>query len=146
MTKRMKISFGCYLISIFFLALFGIIYLFRSEFMPYHSVAVGISWDELDPSFQILILGLMKAVGGSCIAMVFMSLILLIIPFRHGVSWVRWAIPASGIVNTGGILYAMHFVGANTSANPPWIAPVLGVLLLLAGYFFSIGQPKPVEA
>jgi hypothetical protein len=56
MSRRMKIAFGCHLLATLILATFGLIYLFRPEFMPYHAVAVGMPWAEVSPSFQVLIL------------------------------------------------------------------------------------------
>jgi hypothetical protein len=44
MNKRMKIAFSCHLLAILGLAIIGLIYLFRTEFMPYHAVAVGRNW------------------------------------------------------------------------------------------------------
>jgi hypothetical protein len=146
MSTRMKIAFGCHLLATLIVAAFGVTYLFRSEFMPYHSVAVGMHWTEVGPSFQVLILALMKAVGGTCLAVVVLELILLFVPFRQGIVWVRWAIPAGGLVLSAGALYAMLYVGLNTPATPPWIAPVGGALLMVVGLLISIGQPKAIGA
>ena len=44
MNTRRKIAFWCYAAAMLILAVFGIIYLFRPEFMPYHSVAIGLPW------------------------------------------------------------------------------------------------------
>ena len=145
MSTRMKIAFGCHLLATFIVAAFAVTYLFRAEFMPYHSVAVGMPWAEVAPSFQVLILGLMKAVGGTCLAVVVLLLILLFVPFKQGLVWARWAIPAGGLVISAGGLYAMLYVGLNTPATPPWIAPVAGALLLAAGLLLSLGQPKAIE-
>jgi hypothetical protein len=43
---------------------FGLVYLFKNSFMSYHAVAVSSSWEALSPSFQTLILALMRAAGG----------------------------------------------------------------------------------
>jgi hypothetical protein len=142
----MKLAFGCHLLATLIVAAFGVTYLFRSEFMPYHSVAVGISWAEVGPSFQVLILALMRAVGGACLAVVVLVLILLFVPFRQGIVWARWAIPAGGLVISAGALYGMLYVGINTRATPPWIAAVVGALLLVAGLLLSLGQPKAIGA
>ena len=44
MSKRMKIELSCHLLAILSMAIVGLIYLFRTEFMPYHAVAVGRNW------------------------------------------------------------------------------------------------------
>lgn len=146
MSKKMKLAFGCHLLATLLVAAFAVVYLFRSEFMPYHSVAVGMTWAEVPPSFQVLILALMRAVGGACLAVVVLLLILLFLPFRQGVVWARWAIPAGGLVLSAGSLYAMLYVWLNTPATPPWMAAVVGALLSVAGLILSLGQPKAIGA
>ena len=65
MSKRMKVAFCCHLLAILGLAIVGLIYIFRSEFMPYHAVAVGRNWAEVESAFQVLILALIKTFGGA---------------------------------------------------------------------------------
>ena len=146
MSTRMKAAFGCHLLATLIVAAFGVTYLFRPEFMPYHAVAVGMPWADVTPSFRVLILALMRVIGGACLAVVVLELILLFVPFRQGVAWARWAIPAGGLVICAGALYGMLYVGLNTSATPPWIAPVVAALLLMAGLLLSLGQPKAIGA
>ena len=84
MSTRMKAAFGCHFIAILILLAFGLAYLVRSEFMPYHAIAAGMRWDELGTGVQVLILGLMRAVGGACLAIAVLELTLLLVPFRQG--------------------------------------------------------------
>jgi hypothetical protein len=142
MNTRMKAAFGCHLGAILIVIAFGFTYLFRTEFMPYHAVAVGVPWDQVSSSFQVLILGLMRAVGGACFAVAVLELILLLVPFRQGAVWARWAIPAGGLVIAAAALYAMIYVALYTPATPPWIAPAAGALLLVIGLILSLGQPN----
>lgn len=58
-----RVAMAGYIMSAIPLALFGAIYLTRSEFMPYHAAAVGQSWGEVAPGFQVLLLAMMRAVG-----------------------------------------------------------------------------------
>jgi hypothetical protein len=146
MSTKMKIAFVCHLLATLIVAGFGVTYLLRPEFMPYHAVAVGMPWAEVPQFFQVLILALMRVIGGACLAVVVMQWILLSVPFRQGVVWALWAIPAGGLVICAGALYGMLYVGLNTSATPPWIAPFAAALLLLAGLLFSLGQPKAIGA
>lgn len=142
MSMKLKIAFACHLAAIFIVAAFGVTYLFRSEFMPYHAVAVGMSWTEVSAPFQILILALMRAVGGGCLAVVVLALFVLIVPFRQGAIWARWAIPAGGLLIAAGALYAMFSVAMNSAASPPWIGPAAGALLLLVGLALSLGERR----
>jgi len=134
----MKVAFWCYALGTLIVTAFGIVYLVRPEFMPYHSVAVGLPWAAVDPSVQVLILALMRAVGSACLALAILDWTLLLIPFRQGARWATWAIAASGLVTCAGSLYAMMLVAMNTPATPPWIGPVLGAVLLVAGLVLSL--------
>jgi hypothetical protein len=124
------------------MAAFAVTYNLQTEFMPYHAIAVGMPWGDVAAPFQVLILALMRAAGGAGLAVVVLELFLLLFPFRQGAIWARWAIPAGGLVISFGALYAMVDVSLNTPATPPWIAPVVGALLLIAGLVLSLGQPK----
>jgi hypothetical protein len=64
----MKIAFGLHLLAALLIAAAGLVYLFRSEFRPYHAEAVGPSWSEVERPFQILIRTLMIVLGGACLA------------------------------------------------------------------------------
>jgi hypothetical protein len=138
MSGRIKIAFLCYLLTLPLLIIFGLIYLFRPEFMPYHAVAVGQSWSELDASFQILILAMMRVVGGGFLATACAIGILLFKPFRQGIRWTYWATPVIGLISGLSSLYATIYVARNTPASPPWMAAALGVILLVVGVIFSV--------
>ncbi len=68
MSTRLKIAFWCYLVSLLGPIAFGLMYLLRPEFMPYHAGAVVMSWAEVPRAFQVLILGLMRAAAGAWLA------------------------------------------------------------------------------
>jgi len=138
MSTRMKISFWCYALGSLIVTTFGIVYLVRPEFMPYHSVAVGMPWASVAPSFQVLILALMRAVGAACLALAILQWTLLLIPFRQGAAWATWAIAVSGLVMCAGSLFAMMLVAQHTPATPPWIAPAAGAVLLVVGLVLSL--------
>ena len=106
--------------------------------MPYHAVAVGQSWTEVDPAFQVLILALMKVTGGGWLAAALAVGILLYIPFSTGVRWSYWAIPIIGLPASLSSLYVTIYVAHNTPASPPWIAAALGTILLIVGFILSM--------
>ena len=138
MNWKLKVAFSCHLLASFLLVAFGLIYLLRLEFMPYHAVAVGRSWTELDPASQVLILSLMKVVGGGFLASAFAMVIPLFTAFRNEQRWSFWAVPITGLIASLSSLYATITVAVNTPASPPWIAAVLGTVLLTIGFIFSI--------
>jgi hypothetical protein len=137
MSARLRLAFVCYLLQLPPFIIFGVIYLTRSAFMPYHAVAVGHSWPDVDPAFQILILALMRVAGGGFLTTACAIGFLLFKPFRQGRRWAYWAIPAVGLISTLSSLYATAYVTSNTPASPPWIAAGLGVLLLCTGVILS---------
>ena len=106
--------------------------------MPYHAVALGESWTEVDPALQVLILALMKVAGGGWLATALAVEILLFIPFSKGARWSYWAIPIIGLPATLSSLYATIDVANNTPASPPWIAAALGTILFIVGFILSL--------
>ena len=137
MWKR-TVAFCCHLLAALSLLIFALVYLFRSEFMPYHAVAVGQNWAEVDPAFQVLTLALMKVAGGGWLATALAVIILLLIPFRKGARWADWAIPVIGLPASVSSLYVTLYVAHHTPASPPWIAAALGTMLLIVGFICSI--------
>ena len=137
----MKTAFWCYLLALLPIGVFGVIYLFRLEFMPYHAIAVSKTWAEVDPSFQILFLALIRVLGGAWIATALAMGFLLFIPFKQGMRWARWAIPAIGLVAELAALFVTVTVTLKTPATPPWKGALLIIVLLAIGLFLSL-EPK----
>jgi len=142
MTRNLKLAIGCHVLASLVVAAFGLMYLLRTDFMPYHAVAVGQKWTDVAPGFQALILGLMKAAAGGWLASVVAIGILLAVPFREGLRWARWAIPAIGLTATLTALYATLYVGMHSPATPPWIAAAAAALLFAAGLVVSLVPEK----
>jgi len=146
MNKRMKVAFGCHSLALLMTAASGVIYLFRTELMPYHAVALGKSWADIDQALQVLLLALMKGVGGGFLATAVAVGILLVIPFRQGIFWARWAIPVIGLVAALPTLYAAASVALNTPATPPLMRVLLIMALLIAGFILSMGSKRAEQA
>ncbi len=138
MSWKLKVAFFCYLLSMLILILFALMYILRSEFMPYHAAAVGQSWTEVDPAFQIVILALMKVTGGGWLATVFANGILLFIPFRKGMQWAYWAIPVIALPASLTSLYSVIHLARNTPASPPTMAAAIATILIVVGFVFSM--------
>ena len=138
MSTTSLISFISYSLVALVLILFGLIYLLKNQFMPYHSEALGLSWSELEPKKQILILALMRAVGGGFLATGLAMLILLIIPWRAGDTWSIYAIPLISICNCFGTLYATWLVKTRTPGTPPVRLSLLALALTMIGFIFSL--------
>lgn len=140
MTTRMTLAFGCYAVALLGTLAFGVTYVLRREFMPYHAQAVGSPWAAVPPAFRVLILNLMKAAGAAWLALTLALAVLLAIPFRQGVAWSRWTIPAVGLVNSVGALYATLQVQLHTPAKVPWKVPAAIIVLNLAGLVLSLAD------
>jgi len=106
--------------------------------MPYHSLALGKSWSEVEPNTQTLILALMKAAGGGFLATGIVILILLIIPFQAGKQWAIYTIPAISLITSGGSFYATYSVKSETPGNPPIKLSLLSIGLAIVGFIFSL--------
>lgn len=145
MSTRMKIAFGCYFMNSFVLFFLGIIYLFRGEFMPYHSVAVGMLWSDVPSNFKVLILALMKAIGGAYAALALAQYLILFVPFRQGSHWAICALPLLIIAQCMIALYPICYVALNTSATPPYMVPLAGILVSVIACALSFSGSKEQE-
>ena len=137
MAPRMKLAFACYLVAIAGLGAWGFVFLLRTDFLPYHVVAVGMPWADVPPAFQVLVLTLYKLIGAAWIVVALALLVLLFVPFKQGARWARLAIPALVLVQGAGVMHAMAYITARSPANPPWKFTIAVMVLTLAGYLFS---------
>ena len=142
MSKRMKVAFVCHALALLDIAAVGVIYLSRTQFMHYHAVALGMSWGDVNQTLQILLLALIRSLGGACLATALAMGILLMIPFRKGIFWARWTIPVVGLVALLPMLYATLSVALNTPATPPWMFVLLLILLLIVGLILSLERKR----
>lgn len=142
MKTKTTLAFACYLLAVLLSLAFASMYLFRPEFMPYHSAAVGVEWSQLDPKFQTLFLALMRVCGGGWLAVAAAMAVLLAVPFRRNEPWSRWAIPLVALCAAIPTLYATLLVKSRTPASPPWFGAVAAILLVIAGFMLSLPRKK----
>ncbi|MCX6270023.1 MAG: hypothetical protein NTU44_02185 [Bacteroidetes bacterium] len=116
---------------------FGIIYLTRNSFMPYHSLALSLEWRQVEPNTQFLILALMRAVSGGFIVSAIAIGFLQFQFTRTKISWIPPLILAIGVVIEATTLYATLIVRLNTPGNPPlWLA-IFALILVVAGFILN---------
>jgi hypothetical protein len=138
-------------LAIAMLMAFGLVYLSRNSFMPYHSMAIGLSWENLDPHVQTLILALMRATAGGFIASAFAMLFLQLKFNTSKLPWIPLLILALGTILASCLLYATCSILLNTPGRPPVIQTVIGEALLITGYIFNMrelkkrGEEPPME-
>lgn len=117
---------------------FGLVYLMRNQFLPYHRQAIGLSWSQLDPNLQVLILALMRVAGTGLVVTGLMMLLLLLIPWQAGKTWSIYAIPTISFGACLGSFYATFLVKTKTAGAPPLKLSIFGVVLTITGFIFSI--------
>lgn len=125
------IAFICYAIVGLLGFVFAYIYLFRSEFMPYHAVAVGLPWADVDAGMKVLIIALMRVSGGGWLATALSITFLLIARIKLQKIWLGLALVLVGLGGLVPTLYATLYVRANSPADPPWMAAIGGIALLI---------------
>ena len=132
------ISSICYGVNAFIALIFGVIYLTRPQFMPYHSLALATPWSEVEPNTQTLILALMRVAGGGFIATAIAIMVLLWIPFQAKEQWAIYSIFIICFCSSFGSSYATFLVQHKTPGNPPFRLSLGAVLLSLVGFLCSI--------
>lgn len=138
MSTRLLIATSCYLLVALISILFGVIYLVKQQFMPYHQQALGMSWSELDAKMRVLILALMRATGGGFLATGIALLLLLIFPWRAGNLWSLYGLPAIALCTSCGSLSATLLITTQTPGKPPIVLSLLTIALTLLGFILSV--------
>ncbi|TDF80818.1 hypothetical protein [Pseudomonas sp. H9] len=133
------LAISSYLLAFVILAAFAVIYLTRTQFMPYHRDAVARPWSDLDPRLQVLLMALIRIVGWAWLALACAGLMLL-----YGVFFV-----------SSGLLQLISFQGfcllmitpaivvttrvrRQTGAKPPTLTSALVALLTVVGFVFAL--------
>lgn len=127
----------CYLVTVIFALYVGFMYLLRSKFFTYHEWVLGKKWEELDFKLQTLIVAFMRGIGGAIIAMGLAILAMVIFAFLSGEMWSYYTIPLVSLIGWGIWLYLMLFQREKTGAKAPLFVPVVGIVLILAGFILS---------
>ena len=109
---------------------FGVRYMRREAFLPYHAAVAGKSWSELDPGIQIIILGMLKIIGGG-FATLGVTLLWLCFALHGGARWAPWAILTISAVALGPMLYvAVKLRSFRPDAQTP-VRPTLAMMVLI---------------
>ena len=116
---------------------FGIIYLVKNSFMPYHSDALGVTWNELDAPTRYLVLALMRATSGGFIASAFAMFFLQLKFTSSKLHWIPWVIVILGTILSSCLVYATSMIDYQYSGRPPLAEVIAGELLLIVGFIFN---------
>jgi hypothetical protein len=140
---KTKISFTCYLLLAVLVTGMAGFYVFTPRILPYHEEVLGVTWEQLQPGYQLIFLSFFKIAGALCLASVLALLFLLFIPFRRGEAWARWAIPIFQLPSLAALNYVPINIALTTTAHPPLAIFFVGDALLVAGFLFSLDIGKP---
>jgi hypothetical protein len=102
----------------------------REKYLPYHADVAGKSWNELDPGVQIIILGMLKIIGGGFVTLG-VTLLWLCFALHEGARWAPWAILTISAVELGPMLYvAIRLRAFRPDAQTP-VRPTLAMMVLI---------------
>jgi hypothetical protein len=110
--------------------LFGVRYMRRDAFLPYHAAVAGKSWPELDPGVQVVILGMLRIIGGG-FATLGVTLLWLCFALHEGARWAPWAILTISALALGPMLYVAAKLRAFRPEAQTPVRPTLAMMLLI---------------
>jgi hypothetical protein len=111
--------------------LFGVRYMRRDAYLPYHAAVAGRSFVDLDPGIQVVVLGMLRIIGGGFVTLG-VALLWLCFALHKGAGWAPWAILSVSAVALGPMLYvAIGLRAYRPEAQTP-VRPVLVMMLLIA--------------
>ena len=127
------------LVPLFIVALavivFGVRYMRRDSFMPYHAAVAGKSWSELDAGVQRVVLGMLRIIGGG-FATLGVTLLWLCFALHEGARWAPWAI----LTVSATALVPMLYVAIQLrSFRPDAQTPVRPTLVMMALIVLGVG-------
>jgi hypothetical protein len=114
---------------------FGVRYMRRDAFLPYHAAVAGRSWAELDPGVQVVILGMLRIIGGGFVTLG-VTLLWLCLALHEGARWAPWAILTISAAALGPMLHvAIKLRSFRPDAQTP-VRPTLAMVVLIV---FGVG-------
>jgi hypothetical protein len=103
--------------------------------LPYHAAVAGKSWAELDPGVQVIILGMLRIIGGG-FATLGVILLWLCFALHEGVHWAPWAI----LTISAAALVPMLYVAIKLrSFRPDAQTPVRPTLAMMGVIVLGVG-------
>jgi hypothetical protein len=128
-----------YVLGFLLVLVFAVAYLKRSEFLPYHRIAVGRNWSEVDPRMQVLLLALIRVAGSAWLALVLAAIFFLYVVFARPASlWQLLAFQCyclAAVVPP--VVVAIH-VRKQTAAPTPVTAASMVVVFCMLGFAFAL--------
>ena len=116
----------------------GLRFLLSKRFFNYHREAIGLEWDDINKSIQLIILAIMKMAG---IGIVCLSVLIITYPFlvfTYDNIFVKYLVPIISLIfwtGTFGITFKVH---KKTKANTPWKGSLFSIILIFIAILISI--------
>ncbi len=113
----------------------GSVFLTATEFFPYHAVAAGLEWGEVEPGLQTVLLAVFRICGAGWLTVAVALVLLLVFPFgRRDEVWSYFAIPLLSLIFWGITFATTLYIARTTPATPPWTGSLvcIGITLLSA--------------
>ncbi|EIG56509.1 hypothetical protein Bra1253DRAFT_01128 [Bradyrhizobium sp. WSM1253] len=110
--------------------LFGVRYMRREAYLPYHAIVVGKPFNELDSGVQAIILGMLKIIG-SGFATLGITLLWLCFALYTGERWAPWAILTVSAVALIPMLYVAITLRTFRPGAPTPVRPTCVMMILI---------------
>ena len=111
----------------------GIVYMTADEFMSYHSQALAVQWDGLSPSYQTLLLALIRLSGAGAMVAALVNLYLSAAALLKNNFAHVWLAPVVALIYQLTANYVVYTVAESTPGEPPLMFATVGSLALLSG-------------
>src|SRR4051812_37745078 len=76
-------------------AVMGLKYLLATSFPPYQAETLGKQWEQLEPRMQVIILGMLRVIGGGFLGLA-ATVAWLAYALFEGARWAPWALATIG--------------------------------------------------
>ena len=118
------------LLGIGFLGL-GALYLATGEFMPYHSDAIAVNWEDLAPNYQGLFLGLLKGLGAGSFSSGVAVMSMTVLSYMNGFQRYKYPLALVAWTYSCMLTYAIYVVYSQTPSEPPIAGGIAWIVLAL---------------
>lgn len=129
-----KIAAALYIIVGLFSLAAGLVFVTSDSFVGYHSIAVGMEWEEVPEGFQALILALMRVAAGGWLALSVFIFTAVLLGGHPKFPALRWILPVAIVAFYAPTFYATWTVYTETGAPTPWLPSLVMIVLAPLAY------------
>ncbi len=133
------IALACYALGFVVFLAFALVYLGRSQFLPYHAIAVGVGWHDVDARMRVLLLALLKVIGSAWLALAIVGLCAVYAVFtRVSGFWPLLALQVFALMVSVPPLLVAMYVRKVTHAPTPVISGAAAIGLCTLGFVLAV--------